>query len=186
MISLENIYPLAQVKLRLKNLLEVEGLLKRLLVKAASGYRPPSILFSEDLSSWTPPSSHAGKDKETGGKKNGGKGKKSSKGKEKKGMNDTTLNNQTMHLNTQPGVSQHKPVAHSTMINSSDDGGKAVPTADLSLYRPFFREFDLQLYNMLSYDVVTTASVPDWEEERQEPRFRPEELLYLLKARIYI
>jgi len=170
-----------QVKLRLKNLLEVEGLLKRLLVKAASGYRPPTILFSEDLSSWTPPSSHAGKDKETGGKKNGGKGKKSSKGKQKKGMNDTTLNNQTMHLNTQPGGTQHKPVAHSTMINSSDDTGKAAPTADLSVYRPFFREFDLQLYNILSYDVVTTASVPDWEEERLEPRFRPEELLYLLK-----
>ena len=103
-------------------------------------------------------------------------------------MNDTTLNNQTMHLNTQPGGTQHKPVAHSTMINSSDDTGKAAPTADLSVYRPFFREFDLQLYNILSYDVVTTASVPDWEEERLEPRFRPEELLYLLKAgiRIYL
>lgn len=166
------------VMIRLKNVLTLEERLKGLLHTNAQ-YRPPNILFSEDTASWSPPNvQDKSKAKKKGAGKKGGKGKKTVEGR----MDESSMN-ATVHVTTQ--VTQGGPVASSTLIGQSKlestlaaEGPKSV---QLAAYRPFFRELDLEVFNIFNFVVVTTETEPAFHEEKADPQFRPPELLFLLK-----
>ncbi len=42
--------------------------------------------------------------------------------------------------------------------------------ADLDSYRPFFRELDLDVFQILTYDVLTVATQPLYQHEKEDPK----------------
>jgi Fanconi anemia group D2 protein len=163
-----------KVLLRIKQVLEMQKMIA-VALKQNPSFKPPTALFSEDISWWSPPQGQEGKK----GKK-AGKGKKGGKGKNSKaGEPDTMVMNATLHLNTQRSQAQaSQPQSNTVVMEGNNDSQEVV---DLKHYRPFFRELDLSTLAVLTFMPTTTSSEPSLEEEFAEPKFRPPELLFLLR-----
>lgn len=52
---------------------------------------------------------------------------------------------------------------------------------DLTHYRPFLRELDLDLLKIFNYFLVDTESELEYDEEMKDPKLRPADLMFLLK-----
>ncbi len=50
---------------------------------------------------------------------------------------------------------------------------RAACAVDLDVYRPFFRELDLDVFTILSYDVLTVATEPLYRDEKKDPKYGP-------------
>jgi len=58
---------------------------------------------------------------------------------------------------------------------------KQLASVDLVHYRPFFRELDLSVLEILRYGNLSVESSPDLDEEMREPKLRPPEFEFLLQ-----
>ena len=168
-----------KVLVRLKQILELRKSLESCL-RFCPTYTPPSVLFSENISDWAPPSLTEKYKKSNGsgekkGKTKGGKGKKS------KALPTETLMNATMNLNTQR-TTQGKESQQSKLSTQKvvDNSGSSL-MVDLQYYKPFFRELDLSYLDILVMEALTTASAPPMSEEIEEPKLRPPEFLFIMK-----
>ena len=67
--------------------------------------------------------------------------------------------------------------------NGADGDSAAGPSneIDLNHYAPFFREWDLSVFKILTYQVVEISSEPSEEEEHKDPKLRPPEFLMIMK-----
>ena len=67
--------------------------------------------------------------------------------------------------------------------NGADGDSAAGPSneIDLNHYAPFFREWDLSVFKILTYKTVEIDSEPSEEEEYKNPKLRPPEFLMLMK-----
>jgi len=165
------------VLVRLKNIVHLENRLKINLI-ATNGYRPPTVLFYDSTDDWQPLNQQ---DKSKKGKGGAGKGKSSKgKGKENKMMNSSSVAINSQDTQSQVVVST-APVASSTLIGQSVLKAGSTESVDLKHFRPFFRELDLNILNVFNWSVVTTEAAPQYEEERLNPKLRPDELFFLLK-----
>jgi len=160
-----------KVLLRLKEHLNICDKISRLLASHPN-FRPPMVQFSEDLSSWGPPSKE--KQKKSSEKK--GKGKKGKGKKTDPGPSDRTMN-ATLNL-----ISQHASGMAKTQLLATQENNveASSPLDNLSEYRPFFREIDLSCLAILGYQSLTTESEGDWAEEMGSPKFRPREFLWII------
>ena len=111
-----------------------------------SGYVPPIMLHLEDLSAWNSPIVQ----NETG------KGKGNKK-KRKAGQDITNCDNNG---------------DDSTIQNEVEN----CPKIDLAAFAPFFREFDLSVFKILTFNILTIGS-----QDEDEPKLRPKEFLVLIK-----
>lgn len=59
-------------------------------------------------------------------------------------------------------------------------------TFKMDHFRPFLRELDLSIFEILTYDVVTMTSMPPMAEENKNPRLRPPELAFLLQVKLIL
>ena len=172
------------VRRRLKNILCLEDSLRTLLA-ANPTYRPPSILFSENTADWTP--AVGGGSGATGNRSKAGK--KKGKGKKSKpaARLDESSMNATLRITSQS--QRGGPAASSTLISQASQDKTATTTgeeagklADLSHYRPFFRELDLSVFNILNFVVVRAETDLAFERENSaDPALLPSELLFLLR-----
>jgi hypothetical protein len=71
--------------------------------------------------------------------------------------------------------------ASSTQLNLPCEGRTAGGAADLNFNRPFFRELDLNVFQNITYDVLTVATQLLCQHEKEDPKLRPAELQFLLK-----
>ena len=157
------------VLLRLKQIIILRSTLQQTL-RANPSFRPPIALFCEDTSQWSPPSL-PGQNKKTGKTV-----KKAGKGKKTKTVLSASM------------LSQHSLASQSTygsqvarILSQTNKDVKSRPL-ELNHYRPFFRELDLSAcLSVIGGDPVTTELPPDYEEEKQQPRLRPPELVWLLR-----
>ncbi len=58
--------------------------------------------------------------------------------------------NATLHLDTQRSLVQGPPATSSTQLNQPGEERTAGGAADLDSYRPFFRELDLEVFQILT------------------------------------
>ena len=152
------------VLLRLKQIISMREKVQ-LLLKSNPTFKPPAALFSEDTSKWTPPVT-ASQNKTA---------KSSKKGKGKKTR--TVLSASMMSLDSQSTLGTQ--VAR--IVSQGSKEAKTRPV-DLRHYRPFFRELDLACcLAVIGGEPVTTELPPDFEEEANDPKLRPPELLFLLR-----
>ena len=156
---------------RLKHILEMQDLLRKVLAQNVS-YHPPAMLHLEDNSTWHVPES---KHKMAGGlggkaKKNGKVGKK--KGTKRKAGQDIT------NLDSQP-QSLSKTLDQTSAVDDpiSPDNNKV----DLDHYKPFFREWDMCVFNVLTYKLLVITPDKADDEELADPQLRPKEFLMLLR-----
>jgi hypothetical protein len=70
--------------------------------------------------------------------------------------------------------------ASSTQLNPPCEGRTAGGAADLDFNRPFFWELDLNVFQILTFDVLTVATQLLCQHEK-DPQLRPAELQFLLK-----
>lgn len=166
-----------KVLVRLKQIIQMrETLVKEL--KNHPLYKPPAALFSEDTSAWVSPAVALQKKLQRSAEKKAGKGK----GKKSKGAPTETMMNATMNLNTQRMTqTQISQLSRKQTQNTSKEDQRQCLSVDLQAFRPFFREIDLNVLNILQVEPVTTASAPDMTEEIKDPKLRPPELLFLLQ-----
>ena len=149
-----------KVILRVKNILKVEDNLKKVLAKNI-GYTPPTMLHLEDSNGWQPPTLPSGESKSKGGKK---------KGKKRKAVQDIT-NNTNIQSET-------------TVLDDIDDEvdeNSLSTKIDLQTYKPFFREWDLCVFKILTCNLLTISSEPAWDQELKDPKIRPQEFIMLMK-----
>jgi len=71
--------------------------------------------------------------------------------------------------------------ASSTQLNPPCEGRTAGGAADLDFNQPFFRELGLNVFQILTYDVLTVATQLLCQHEKEDPKLRPAELQFLLK-----
>ena len=168
------------VLLRLKHILELQDVLARALMMNVT-FTPPTMLHLVDTSSWQPPSMSAGGAFEAG--KKGGKGKaggklKSKATKRKAGQDVTNVSQASLARigDTQASNQSNANVS----VNEGGDDAEIDPQINWSLYAPFFRELDFDVFNILSYNVVTVGTLPEKSEEKKDPKLRPPELNFLL------
>lgn len=166
-----------KVLIRIKQILELRKSLQSCL-RFHPTYKPPTVLFSENVSDWVPPSlAEKSKKVNRSGEK---KDKKGGKGKKSKAPTETMMN-ATMNLNTQR-ISQDKESQQSKVLTQKgahDDQSSMV--VDLQHYKPFFRELDLSYLDLLVTEPLTTESAPLLSEETHQPRLRPPEFLLMMK-----
>ena len=64
-----------------------------------------------------------------------------------------------------------------------DGDSSASPSSEIDLnhYAPFFREWDLSVFKILTYKIVEPGPEPSEEEEYQNPKLRPPEFLMIMK-----
>ncbi len=149
----------AKILLRIKDLLKVNKDLQRCLSEHGS-YSPPPVNHLVDMSFWSPP-----------GAKRGG-GEKGAKGRKRKLAEiDPT---------TQCGATQTQSGNKTASAQSDKSSGGPKESVMLDLYQPFFRELEMQVFTVLTYETVAIGSEPTEEEERQDPKLRPAELAFLL------
>ena len=161
------------VLLRLKQIISLRETLQRLL-QSNPTFKPPAALFCEDTSKWSPPTFSSPKEGKVVGK--GGKGK--GKGRKTKTVVSATMVSQASALGTQSGAGGTQ-VAR--ILSQTGREVRSRPV-DLRLYRPFFRELDLAgCLATIRGEPLTTDIAPDFEEEAEDPKLRPPELLFLLK-----
>ena len=141
-------------------------------------YKPPLVLFSENVSDWVPPSVMEKSKKAKSGEK---KDKKGGKGKKSKALPTETMMNATMNLNTQR-ITQDKESQQSrklTQKGAPDEQFSMI--VDLDSYKPFFREMDLTYLDLLVMEALNTGSAPLLSEETLDPKLRPPEFLFMMK-----
>jgi len=160
-----------KVLMRVKQIVEMRKHLETAL-KSCPTFRPPTVLFGDDTSSWVPPSVALAKKVP----KSGEKGKKGGKGKKSKVPSETMMN-ATMNMNTQK-TSQNATTQAPKSQRVSDEPTSSI--IDLNSYQPFFREMDLNCIRILEVEPVTTQSSPSMSQESEDPKLRPPELLFLL------
>ena len=166
-----------KVLIRIKQIIELRKSLQSCL-RYHPTYKPPTVLFSENVSDWVPPSlaEKSKKSNKSGEKKD----KKGGKGKKSKAPTETMMN-ATMNLNTQR-ISQDKESQQSKVLTQKgvhDDPSYLI--VDLQHYKPFFRELDLSYLDLLVTEPLTTESAPLLSEETHQPRLRPPEFLLMMK-----
>ena len=158
------------VLLRLKQIIILRATLQQAL-KSNPSFRPPIALFCEETSQWSPPSL-PGQSKKTAKP-----GKKSGKGKKTK----TVLSSSMLSQSSLASQSTYGSQVARIISQTSKEVTRSRPL-DLHHYRPFFRELDLAAcLALLAGEPVTTQLPPDFEEEKEEPRLRPPELVWLLR-----
>ena len=150
-----------RVLIRLKQTLKLHSELLKVLSHNTS-YTPPLMLHLEDVSGWQPPIINSGDGK---GK---GKSTKGKKGVKRKAGQDIT--NKTI-----------SDTQNSTTTQNNDDATKNdANQIDLNHYKPFFREFDLSVLELLNFKPLHIGSMPSEKEECQNPQLRPQEFLLIL------
>ena len=142
---------------RLKQILVMEDLLKKVLVHNLS-YHPPAMLHLEDNSGWQVPERPNGKAKKSGkvGKRKGTK--------RKAGQDITNLESQPKNLDQTSAVE----------LSEADDNNKI----DLQHYKPFFREWDMGVFNILKYKLLV---ITPGDDDPADPQLRPKEFISLLR-----
>ena len=71
---------------------------------------------------------------------------------------------------------------NATALDIGGDSSASPSTEiDLNNYAPFFREWDLSVFKILTYQVVEISSEPSEEEEHKDPKLRPPEFLMIMK-----
>ena len=167
-----------KVLVRVKQILELRKSLESCL-RFHPTYKPPLVLFSENVSDWVPPSlvEKSKKVNKSGEKK----GKKGGKGKKSKALPTETMMNATMNLNSQR-ITQDKESQQSRMLTQKgahDEQSSMI--VDLHSYKPFFREMDLTYLDLLVMEALNTGSAPLLSEEALDPKLRPPEFLFMMK-----
>ena len=153
-----------KVIIRLKNICHVQDKLKKILA-SNPGYHPPTMLYLEDQSGWQPPVIGVLDSKgKGGGKKKGGKKKGAA------ALQDVT-NSQVSQLANDTA----------TMENDPNESPKEAIKIDLDAYTPFYREWDMSVFKILTFNVLNIGSIPDLEEEVKDPKLRPREFLMIMK-----
>ena len=64
--------------------------------------------------------------------------------------------------------------------DESDDVNNVIKI-DLQAYKPFFREWDLSVFKILTSNILTISSQPAWDQEVKKPKIRPQEFIMLMK-----
>ncbi|TRY62096.1 hypothetical protein TCAL_01763 [Tigriopus californicus] len=153
---------------RLKTLVKLEEDLKACL-RFHSSFIPPTVLHMVEVSGWKPPTSNSGgRGRKIGA---GAKGKGIGKGRKRKSDEDSSQS-QSVQNESQKNVTQ---------VPQKEDLGDGSTVIELDYYAPFFREFDLDVFAILSFDTVTIESELDWDQEIVDPKLRPSDLILLLK-----
>ena len=167
-----------KVLIRVKQILELRKSLETCL-KFHPTYKPPSVLFSENVSDWVPPSlSEKSKKANKSGEK---KDKKGGKGKKSKALPTETMMNATMNLNTQRTTQDKESQQSKVLTQKGAYDHQSSMFMDLQHYKPFFRELDLSYLDLLVTEPLTTGSAPPLAEETRQPRLRPQEFLFMMK-----
>ncbi len=89
--------------------------------------------------------------------------------------------NTTLHLDTQTSLVQGPSAASFTQLNQPGEERMAGVAADLDSYRPFFRKLNLDVIQILTYDVPTVATQPLYQHGKEDPKLCLAELQFLLK-----
>jgi hypothetical protein len=89
--------------------------------------------------------------------------------------------NTTLHLDTQRSPVQGPPAASSTQLSQPGEERMAGGSADLDSYRSFFRELELDVFQILTYDVLPVATQLLYQHKKEDPKLHPAELQFLLK-----
>ena len=155
----ENVQEQRIVLLRLKHILKLQDLLRNVLSYNLS-YIPPTMLHLEDVSGWQVPES---KSKGSGPSKSG---KSTKRGKKRKAAVQDITNMDSQQLAQDQEMAPDK--------NSDSDS-----VVDLHHYKPFFREWDTTVFQILTYKLLVITPEPD--DEIEDPQLRPKEFLMLLK-----
>ena len=167
-----------KVLVRVKQILELRKSLESCL-RFHPTYKPPLVLFSENVSDWVPPSlvEKSKKVNKSGEKK----GKKGGKGKKSKALPTETMMNATMNLNSQR-ITQDTESQQSRMLTQKGAHDEQFSMiVDLHSYKPFFREMDLTYLDLLVMEALNTGSAPLLSEEALDPKLRPPEFLFMMK-----
>jgi len=132
---------------RLRDLLEVAETLKDCLACQPS-FIPPQVAHTVNLAGWQPPNGKVGKK----GQQAKGRGKK-------RKLNDESL--------------------HPTQLNLDDKEADRREAAKVNFqaYAPFLREFNLNVFNLITYHSV---SVVDDLDDNGNPKLRPQDLAFIL------
>ena len=148
------------VLLRLKHILKLQDLLRNVLSHNLS-YIPPTMLHLEDTSGWQVPES-----KSKGGGP-GKSGKSTKRGKKRKAAVQDITNVDSQQ------IAQDQDM---TLTDKNVDAGTVI---DLDHYKPFFREWDTTVFQILTYKLLVIT--PEPVDEIEDPQLRPKEFLMLLK-----
>lgn len=153
---------------RLKTLVKIEEDLKTCL-RFHSSFIPPTFLHMVEVSGWQPPNNSSG----GRGRKPGTSGKGKGIGKGRKRKSEEVMSQSQSILN--------ESQKNATQVPQKEDLADGNVVIDLETYAPFFREFDLDVFAILSFDTVTIESELEWDQEILDPKLRPSDLILLLK-----
>ena len=177
----ESIAEKKKVLLRLKGIQTISKELTRCL-QYNSSYIPPRVLHLADISAWKPLScllstkAKPSKIVKDALKKNKGKGK----GRKRKELADNTnIQGMTTYgdniLSLPPGTD--RPIENEI----PDEPEASISSIDINHYHPFFRELDLETFNILKYDKVSTDLNRNENDIASENvKLSPADLLFLL------
>lgn len=146
-----------KVIIRLKNIAYIQEKLKKVLA-INLGYMPPSMLHLEDISQWQCP---------VAPQETKGKGRKKGGGTKRKAGQDIT---NVLTPND------------STATMSTIEDTMQTPDVDLDAYAPFFREWDLSVFKIFTYQELTIQGPDDLADyDVKDPKLKPKEFLMLMK-----
>ena len=166
-----------KILLRLKNLLELERDLSRCL-RLNMSFVPPVALHLVDTTGWQSPavlSAKSGKKTTEKTKDKGGLVKGNWRLKRKNPLKSPENNTTAVTVS-----SQDPPSVKTLASAASDDVIVNSGSINMTHYVPFFRELDLSVFKILSYDTVKIGSKGTWADEMIDPKLRPPELNFLL------
>ena len=161
---------------RLKGIIKVTTDLKKCL-RYNTNFTPPKVLHLADLSSWKPLSTVLS----SKARSNSNKGEiKKRKGQKKKLADKTNTQGLTTidgNLSIMPSE-QHKR-SETNIIN---DPEMSISGIEIDHYQPFFRELDLDMFDILKYEKVSTNANEFSEDINSDTAIlSPSDLLFLLK-----